>query len=257
MLAIERHEAILRLLSESGSAMVSDLSEKLAVTEETIRRDLVKLETDNKLRRVHGGAYLPLHETGAVPASLRRRFFVGEKRRMAKACLPLIKEHDSIMLDSSTTALVLAQTLKEAKRNVTLITNSFDIIQTLGPCPFIQILALGGRFRNETSSFYGYLTLETLKQYHADFAFLSCACVHLDFGATDHIEGEALIRSTMLKQAKTTVLISDHTKLDRVATYKISPLEHAHYFITDKTLAPNWSDYFSNLSTQVIIADKE
>lgn len=255
MLAIERREAIMTLLEASGSAMVSDLSTQLGVTEETIRRDLAKLEDEQKLRRVHGGAYLLKGNARSVPAKLRRRFLIDEKQRIAKRCLELIKERDTIMLDCSTTALVLAQEIREAERTVSVITNSFDSIQVLADCPSVAVTCVGGCLRRpETSAFSGHMTLSNLENFYADKAFISNTSVHPDFGLTDHIESEAKIRATMLAHAKTRVLIADHTKFDAVATHKLADLGTLDFIITDKALGEHWYETLEKLDVEIIVA---
>ncbi|MCL2367379.1 MAG: DeoR/GlpR family DNA-binding transcription regulator [Oscillospiraceae bacterium] len=254
MLAIERREAILGILEAGGSAMVSDLSAQLGVTEETIRRDLAKLEDERKLRRVHGGAYLLKGSERSVPVQLRRRFFIEEKRRIAKRGLELIAERDSVMLDCSTTALVLAQEIREAKRAVTVITNSFDIIQVLGDCAFASLICIGGQLCAETAAFNGHMAQENIRHFYADKAFISCTSAHLDFGLTDHIESEAKMRETMLAHAKTRILIADNTKFDSVATHKLMDLDALDCVITDQALSEPWNETLARLEIDVLVA---
>lgn len=254
MLAGERREAIMKTLEENGSAMVSELSNQLGVTEETIRRDLEKLEALKKIRRVHGGAYLLKNEEQTVPVELRRRFFVDEKKRIATHCVDMINERDSIMLDCSTTALVIAQKLKESRKTVTVITNSFDIIQTLGGCASITVTCIGGIFRAETSSFRGHMALSNLDIHYANKAFVSCTSVHMKFGATDHIESEARIREAMFANSQKRVLIADNTKFDEVSSHKIIHLGGLDHIVTDSDLNEEWQAALYNLGAQLTVA---
>jgi len=242
------------ILEQNGSAMVSDLSAQLGVTEETIRRDLIKLESSEKICRVHGGAYLLRGGKRTVPVALRRRFFVEEKRRMAQCCLSMIKERECIMLDCSTTALVLAEALKEAQRSLTVITNSFEIVQTLGSCDFISLTCLGGTFRAESASFHGHITLTDLQNLYADKAFISSSSVHLDFGITDHLESEAHIRSMMFAHSQERILVADNTKFDSVAAYKLADLAELSAVVTDTPLDERWQEAFDRLAVPLIVA---
>ena len=255
MLAIERSHAIMEILEQNGSAMVSDLSVQLGVTEETIRRDLVKLEQDKKISRVHGGAYLLKGGKRMVPVELRRRFFVEEKRRIATCCIEMIQERDSIMLDSSTTALVLAQEIREAQKAVTVMTNSLDIIQELGSCDFVALICIGGRFRADTSSFRGQMAFDNLTQLYADKAFVSCPSVHLEFGLMEHTESDAKIRSLMLAHARERILIANSTKFNSVAPHKLADLKDLSCIVTDTILDKEWQKALSALSVPVVVAD--
>ena len=255
LLAIERSHAIMELLEQNGSAMVSDLSVQLGVTEETIRRDLVKLERDKKISRVHGGAYLLKGGKRMIPVELRRRFFVEEKRRMAKQCIEMIRERDSIMLDSSTTALVLAQEIREAQKAVTVMTNSLDIVQELGSCDFVALICIGGRFRADNSSFRGQMALDNLAELYADKAFVSCPGVHLEFGLMAHTESDAKVRALMLSHARERILIADHTKFDFVAPHKITELKDVNCIVTDAMPDEKWRDALSEASIPLVVAN--
>jgi DeoR/GlpR family transcriptional regulator of sugar metabolism len=226
----------------------------LGVTEETKRRDLAKLEGERKLRRVHGGAYLLKGAEHSVPVQLRRRFFMEEKKRIAKRSLELIKERDTIMLDCSTTALVLAQEIKDAKRAVTVITNSFDIIQVLGDCAFVSVTSTGGRLCSETAAFNGHMALSNLESFYADKAFVSCTSVHLEFGLTDHSENEALIRKMMLSHSEKRVLIVDNTKFNSVSPHMLMELGGIDFIVTDAQMSKPWAETLEHLRVDILIA---
>lgn len=80
---IERHATIMRILNKTGSLVISDACEMLKCSDQTIRRDLQELEEQGKLKRIHGGAYIPEHDDRAVPVQLRARLIVEEKAHMA------------------------------------------------------------------------------------------------------------------------------------------------------------------------------
>jgi len=255
MLALERAESIMRTLEKNGSAMVSELSEQLNVTEETIRRDLEKLEESKKIRRVHGGAYLFKSPELTVPDELRQLFFVEEKRRIAARCVEMINERDSIMLDCSTTALAIAQMLKDSEKKVTVVTNSFNIVQTLGSCDFVSVTCIGGVFKAETASFRGHMALSNLDNHFADKSFVSCTSLHMRFGATDHIESEAKIREAMLSHSEKRILIVDNTKFDMVSPYKISTLENLDYVVTDADMSEEWRAVLYDKGVQTVVGE--
>lgn len=255
MLGIERRDAIMVALEANGSAMVSDLSAQLGVTEETIRRDLEKLGTQKKIRRVHGGAYLIKGVERTVPVELRRRFFVEEKKRIATRCVSMIEERDNIMLDCSTTALFIANEIHDTKKSATVITNSLDIIQLLGSCDFVSVISVGGAFKPETASFLGHMALSNLGEYYAHKAFVSCSSVHMSFGATDHIESEAKIRAAMLARSQTRFLVADNTKFNCVSAHRLAGFESIDYIVTDAPLDGNWRKVFKEQSVDAIIVE--
>lgn len=242
MLAIDRMKAIMEILKENKSVMVSDLSNRFEVTEETIRRDLEKLEFQRKIIRVHGGAYIFDGFERGAPATLRKQFFVEEKKLLAKTCLEYIKDKDTIMLDSSTTSLAIANEVKASTLQLVVITNFLDIMMELADCTHVKLIGLGGSFSNNTRSFNGPRTVNSLNNYFADKSFVSCSSINPNFGVTDHSENEAQIRKLMLHNAKTNLLVIDHTKLDKSSTYKFADFNDLDYIIADKIPDGEWKD---------------
>ena len=116
MLAAERRNEILSILKEEGRVIVADLSKKYDVTEETIRRDLEKLENDGYAERTYGGAVLRGSEKDEVPFLMRKRENVEAKMRIATALSQMINDGDRIMLDASTTALFVAKQIRDKKQ---------------------------------------------------------------------------------------------------------------------------------------------
>ena len=104
MLAITRKQAIKKLLQEQKSVTISDLSERLNVTKETIRRDLRAMEKDQELIRTHGGAYILEGVQNDLDVTTRQALRITEKEIIAQKCDALIQPSDIIFLDSSTTS---------------------------------------------------------------------------------------------------------------------------------------------------------
>ena len=147
MLALERQKKILEILEREGSVMVSKLSAELSVTDETVRRDLEKLEAKEMLRRTHGGA-LPL-EGGSYEPSLEKRknLNLDSKKAIAYRALDFIASGDSVFLDASTTTFFMAKEIKNMK-NVTVITNSLRFINELSEDGGIKVIAIVGTVIN-------------------------------------------------------------------------------------------------------------
>lgn len=254
MLKIERHKIIEEHLKEKGSVMVSALCEELAVTEETIRRDLEEMEQQKKLKRVRGGAYLPHEFDREVPIQIRENIYQKEKDRIAKAALELIETNESIMLDSSTTAYQIAIRMKEARTKVTIITNSLKICQLMENSPYIKTICTGGVLRHSSDSFVGYNATESLKQYYADKAFVSCSTLTIQHGITDHSSREAELRKIMLNNAKDCYLVIDHTKFDTPSLYKIGDISDVQNIIVDQCLDHENEQAIEKLGIKLIIA---
>ena len=127
MLAIERKNEILSILQKEQRVLVAELSTRYQVTEETIRRDLEKLEKEGFVKKTYGGAVLNKNSTIDMPLKIREKTNRKEKQKIAQTVASLIEDGESIMLDSSSTSLMIAQELKK-KKKLTVITNSVEVL---------------------------------------------------------------------------------------------------------------------------------
>jgi DeoR/GlpR family transcriptional regulator of sugar metabolism len=235
MLAVERLAAIEKALASTDSVSVAELSNSFSVTEETIRRDLDKIVTnDPSVVRVHGGAYKIKTFDNEAPYQLREQLLVEEKDRIAKRSMVKLQEGDTIMLDSSTTALHLAQSIKKSSLRLSVITNSLRIASELSDCEHTNLIVTGGSYRQSSRSFVGYATTNMLKDLHACKAFVSCSGVHETFGLTDNNESEAQVRRMMLSNSDYRYLLVDSDKFGRCKNFHIADYSGIHAFFTDK-----------------------
>lgn len=251
MLPMERRKNILISLHSKGSVSVNELSAAFNVSEETIRRDLLQMEQESLLTRVYGGAYLSDIVAQAVPFQLRKDTEKESKYRIADLCTRFIHSGDTIFLDSSTTALCIAEKIKGIQ-SITVITNAHAIISCLSDCKDIRIIAVGGELDKDLMCYTGWTTLEALERYNADKAFVSCTGVSIEHGLTDSSEIEGRIRYLMLKNAQRKYLIADHTKFGKTTMSQIMPLDDIDVVICNKELGKDWITEFDRKSIQFV-----
>lgn len=232
MLVAERYKKIVELVNTRGSMRVSELSQLCNVTEETIRRDLDRLENEGKLRRSHGGAMKVGEEFHEVPLEERKVTRAEEKRRIAQQAVQHIKPGDRILLDASSTALFTASLLPDIE--ITVITNSVKVALELAAKQKVEVISTGGWLHRKSLSYIGALAERSLESYHVDKAFLSCRGVHLDRGLSDSHEQHASLKMKMMQIADQTILLVDSSKFGTQAFAQIGPLERAHMMITDR-----------------------
>lgn len=256
MFALERQKRILELLNSNGAVWVSKLSAELGVTEETIRRDLEKLEKQEVLLRMHGGA-MPIGETSyELSLEKRKHTNVGVKEGLAKEAVKHIAPGDTIFLDASTTTFYMAKELKKMK-NITVISNSIRVINELANQSDVKVIAVGGLVSNN-QSFVG-STAESCIQanYFADKMFFSSKGITEDAGILESNEQECAIKQKMMENSKWKYYLCDKTKIGRIGFTKLSPMETIDYFITDAELDEHWIQKFQELKIEVIqIEDK-
>ena len=247
MLALERAGYIMEQLQKKKVVLVKDLSSEMDVSEETIRKDLERLEKKGSLCRVHGGAYLKEGYGNEATFAVRGQIYRQEKESLALACMDLIRENESIILDCSTTALHIARALAASGKKCTVLTNSLEACTVLAGNPAIRLIAVGGEYRADTASFGGSAVIETLKQYRADKAVISSAGISLESGITDYTEEEAGIRRQMMAQSRETVFVADSTKIGRSALYVAGAWEKIGCLVTQKPFPAEQREFYDAL----------
>lgn len=237
MLPQERLKKIRELLNLNGSIVISNLSSQFDVSEETIRRDLEKLSQKMKFKRVRGGAFLYEPSDTEVPVKIREHIYIKEKQTIANASIDFIEDGDTIMLDSSTTALHIAKCINQRKKKVTVITNSISIANELSENVGVKIISLGGTLRKSTKSYVGYMTTDYLSELHANKAFVSCTSINIEFGVSDSHNEEARVRKEMLRNSTQKFLVADYTKFEEPSMNKICDLKDLDYLIVDRKIS--------------------
>ena len=143
MLALERRNLILEKLQEEKRVVVSELSQLYSVSEETIRRDLDKLEKEGLATKSYGGAVINEDVGIDLPFNIRKNQNVQGKQKMAEIAASMVNDGDHIFLDASTTAVFVAKALKEKER-LTVVTNSMEILLELSDVSGWNIISTGG-----------------------------------------------------------------------------------------------------------------
>ena len=209
---LERRELIMERVLQEGRVDVAELAEAFNVTSETIRRDLTDLQSDRLVRRVHGGA-VPWRSWIFEPALVvRESQNVEEKMRIARAATQEVPEHGSIMIDSGSTAAHLADLL-DRDRDLTVITNSIPIVQSLATTERPDVIILGGTLRRNTMAFVDETGVDMLHDLTVDVSFMGCDGASPERGFTTPYRSEAALKRAMIASARRTVMMFDHTKI--------------------------------------------
>ena len=251
MLAIERRNAILEKLQAERRVVVSELSQIYKVSEETIRRDLEKLENDGFVIKSYGGAVINENANVDLPFNIRKQRNVISKQKIAEVISSRIKDGTSIMLDASSTAVYIAKALKERK-NLTLITNSIEILIEMFDTPNVNVLSTGGAMREGSFALVGPQTDKMLKSYHVDVAIVSAKGFDLETGMTDTEELHANNKKTMLHAGREKVLAVDSSKFGKTAFTEIGTLEDISMVVTDAKPDEVWLQAFKEYGIECI-----
>jgi len=243
MLALERRNLILEKLQEEKRVVVSELSQQFGVSEETIRRDLEKLEKEGLATKSYGGAVLNESTSIDMPFNVRKKANVAGKQKVAELAASMIHDGDHIILDASSTSVFIAKAIKE-KSHLTVITNSLEIMIELSDVSDWNIICSGGCMREGYLALVGPKTAEGLSSYNADKAFFSCKGIDMEKGITDGNEMFSQVKQVMMYSAKESILAVDSSKFDKIAFSKLCEIRQMSKIITDRKPDEKWMSYF-------------
>ncbi len=254
MLAAERRNLILEKVHENKKVIVNELSREFDVSEETIRRDLDKLEEDGHVIKSYGGAVLNEKSSIDLPFNIRWKDNPQGKQKIAELISKEIEDGDHIILDASTTAVFIAKNIKQ-KRHLTVITNSIEILFELSDVSGWDIIATGGLLKSGAMSLFGKKAADSISSYNADKAFFSCKGIDLEKGATDRNDDNVGVKQSILASARKVYLAVDSTKFGKVAFSRICSLSKADVIVTDKKPDVQWMEAFEQLGIKCIYAE--
>lgn len=251
MLAIERRNAILAKLSVEGKVIVADLSRDFGVTEETIRRDLEKLDHEGLAKKTYGGAVANQTVNVDLPYSVRKRANVERKQRIAEKIGEMIHDGDYIMLDSSSTAIFVIKYIKSLK-NITLITNSVEIMLELADKEGWNILSTGGSLKEGALSLVGASAEKMIRGFHVNLAVCSSKGIDISMGITDSNEKDSQIKQAIFAAADRRILAIDGTKFDKISFVKVCDVRDVDTIVTDEPPSERWIEHFRDNGVELV-----
>lgn len=252
MLAIERKNAILSRLSEEGRVVVSPLAKEFGVTEETIRRDIDRLAKEGLAKKTYGGAVSAgSAQTADLPYQVRKHANVERKERIAEKIAQMISDGDRIMLDASSTVFCLVKKLKQ-KKNLTVITNSVEILLELSDIPGWTVLSTGGTLKEGALSLVGSSAEKMIRGYHVDIAVCSAKGLDAEMGITESSERDAEIKQVIFAAADRRILALDATKFGRISFVRVCGMEAVDTIVTDERPSDEWMERLAGQNIDVI-----
>lgn len=249
MLALERRNQILEKLQIEKRVVVSELSQLYEVSEETIRRDLDKLEKEGFATKSYGGAVINEDVSIELPFNIRKNQNVTGKQKMAEIAASMVQDGEHIFLDASTTAVFVARALKE-KKSLTVITNSMEILLELSDVSGWRLISTGGVMAEGYLTFLGSRTEEAIRSYYVDKVFLSCKALDHRWGMMESNEMFASTKRIMMESGRKNILVVDSSKFDLTAFSVAGNLRNVDIVITDKRPDETWLQHFQELGIE-------
>ncbi|MCU5745790.1 DeoR/GlpR family DNA-binding transcription regulator [Staphylococcus sp. SQ8-PEA] len=213
MISEKRYDLILSKLQNKDFLTLQELVEYTGSSESTIRRDLSKLQQMGKLSRVHGGATLNQSVVKEPHLAEKRSKNLKEKQEICRIAADLIDDNDCIFMDAGSTTLEMIPYIKAS--SVTVVTNGLTHVEALLKHG-IKTITLGGEVKATTFATVGTNTLETLKHYRFDKAFVGINGIDIKYGLTTPDEQEALIKSYAIELSRSSYVLADHSKYRNV-----------------------------------------
>lgn len=251
-----RYQAILNQMHQVGSVSVDALAERLQVTEMTIRRDLDALERKGLLHRTHGGA-MPIQPLFYEPFRRDRSFVMqeerqaDEKRRIGYAAAALIEPDETIAVTPGTTTAAVVRALP-LNYNLTVVTSTANVAVELSKRKDIKVFVTGGTLHGEWFSLVGPHAQRSLENILIHTLFIGADGLDPEWGATSFDQDEAELLRMMAAQARRHVAVVDHTKLGKVANWRICKSQNLHALVTDTQATDEMVAPFRDMGVEVI-----
>lgn len=236
MLAKERQEKILELLQRNGAVTTSHLVDLFQVSIETVRRDLLSMEQQGRLSRVHGGAVAKQNMKPFYELEKRNTEYSGEKLALSRKAAEFVSEGDVIGIDVGSTANFFADALKERFSRLTVITYSYDVFTRLCEHKDFSVILCGGHYLKKEKSFCGALPMEMLKLLHVQKAFVFPSAVSLEYGICDYQNEIYPLQKQLMHSAEEIFVLADSSKFEKRALLKVSDTKSTYTYITDENL---------------------
>ncbi len=252
-----RRDEIARLVEEDERVSVGQLTDRFRVTDASIRRDLMILEDEGRLRRVHGGAVQRPDARARGTFAVKQREHREQKARIGAAAAGLIGAGDVVFFDSGTTVAQLAAHVPIALRRtsaITAVTHSLPVIDEIGDWESPHLICLGGLYLPDYQALVGPQTVAAVRDLSADIVFLGCDGLSLEAGLTTPHMLVAEVGATMASRSRRVVAVADSTKLGRQGFTPIVPLGAVQVLITDDAADPTEVERLRRQGLEVILA---
>lgn len=253
MFPLERQQKIIDLLKTHNVLKITELTQALNISTDTLRRDLNLLEKQGKIEKIYGGAKIA--ESKFFESSMEERMVshLEEKEKIAKKCTEHIEDGDCIYLDSGSTTLQIAKYIKD-KKNLTVVTNSIPIINELMNSS-IELIIIGGKIRRNEQSVVTYDYLFNFNELNILKTFICASGITIEKGISDYNLEEAITRKKIIELSNLNYVAADSTKFGKNVTVHIAPLEKIDYIITDSHINKSFISKFNKTNTNLVIAE--
>lgn len=232
----DREKKILEEILKNKKVTVKELAKNLYASEPSIRRDLVSLERQKLIKRVHGGAILEENGISSIkiPFVIREMEQSDAKIIMAEKAADLVKDGDVIFLDASSSAYNLIPYLA-LKNDITVITCGIKAINKLSEYN-IKTICTGGTLIPSCQALVDDDAYNIIEQNNADIFFFSCRGLSDGGFLTDISAQENYVRRKMIKHSKKSYLLCASEKIGKKYYHNLCSIKDIDGIISEKEL---------------------
>lgn len=230
MLKEERQALIMRQINLHNKVLSNDLSTKLNVSEDTIRRDLKEMAEEGKVLKVHGGA---IGKSFHYPFNHNSEVYAQEaKQIIAEKAIKLLKKDMVVLTGGGTTMIELAKRIPDTLR-ATFFTISPLVAITLADHPNLTVIGIGGQLSKNSNVHIGASVINQLDDVKVDLCLLGANGVSVQEGMTDNDWEVVQVKRAMIRSTQKLAILSIAEKLNSVQRMKVCDLNLIHYLITE------------------------
>ena len=249
---LERRIKMIDILESAGQIKISEMSKQFNVSRVTIRNDLAHLEEKGLLIRIRGGGIKSQRVNIDFHLNEKSKRHLTEKQKIGKKTVELIKDDDTIILDSGTTTLEIAKHLSHLK-SLTVITNALNIASQLINYPQINVVMLGGILRRSSLSMIGPIAEANIRNYFCDKFIMGVDSIDSQYGISTPTVEEAQLNRLMIEISKEVIVVTDSSKFLRKSFAFIAPIKVIKTIVTDSNIPQDELKNLSNNGVEVII----
>ena len=249
---LDRRVKIINLLESKGQVKISQLSNQFKVSEVTIRNDLKHLQDKGLIFRTRGGGISTHNLNLDIKISQKVKINSKEKQLIGQKAASLIKENETIMLDSGTTTIEIAKNLNSFK-SITVVSNALDIVNQLIDKSNVQIIMLGGFYRAPSNSLIGPIAEANTSNIFCDKLFLGVDSISSEFGVSTPLIEEAQLNRLMINISKEVIVVTDSSKFNRRGFALIAPISKINTLITDSGIPEVEKENLEKAGVKIIV----
>lgn len=252
MILNPRQRQLLEAVRQHVTMSVEELAQQLAVTPQTVRRDVKQMEEAKLLARYHGGVGLP-SPLENIDYSQRQALNSEAKRRIAAAVAEQVPNGCSLLINIGTTTEEVARALSR-HQGLHVVTNNLNVAATLADNPDCEVIVAGGVVRGRDRGIVGEATIDFIRQFKVDIGIIGISGIDEDGSLRDFDAREVKVAQTIIEQSREVWLVADQGKFFRKALVRLAHLSQIDVLYTDAPPPAQLAGMLQQAKVKVVVA---